>query len=84
MTLQQLEYVVALDKYRHFVTAAESCNITQSTLSSMLKKLEEELDIIIFDRNSHPIHTYTGGRRDYQTGEGRIVSCQATAGTLFG
>lgn len=61
MTLQQLEYVVALDKYRHFVTAAESCNITQSTLSSMLKKLEEELDIIIFDRNSHPIHPTRAG-----------------------
>lgn len=55
MTLQQLEYVLAVDKYRHFVTAAESCGIKQSTLSVMIKKLEEELDIIIFDRNSHPI-----------------------------
>lgn len=55
MTLQQLEYVLAVDKYRHFVTAAESCGIKQSTLSVMIKKLEEELDIVIFDRNSHPI-----------------------------
>lgn len=55
MTLQQLEYVIALDQHRHFVNAAESCGITQSTLSSMLRKLEEELDIVIFDRNSHPI-----------------------------
>lgn len=55
MTLQQLEYILAIDEHRHFVRAAESCGITQSTLSSMLKKLEEELDLVIFDRNSHPV-----------------------------
>ena len=55
MTLQQMEYIVAVDKYRHFVKAAESCNITQSTLSSLIQKLETELDVTIFDRNSHPI-----------------------------
>ena len=47
MTLQQLEYIVAVDKYRHFVKAAESCEITQSTLSSLIQKLENELDAII-------------------------------------
>lgn len=55
MTLQQMEYIVALDKYRHFARAAESCGITQSTLSSLIQKLETELDVTIFDRNSHPI-----------------------------
>lgn len=55
MTLQQMEYIVALDKYRHFARAAESCGITQSTLSSLIQKLENELDVTIFDRNSHPI-----------------------------
>lgn len=55
MTLQQLEYIVAVDKYRHFVRAAESCGITQSTLSSLIQKLETELDISIFDRTSHPV-----------------------------
>lgn len=55
MTLNQLEYIVAVDKFRHFVRAAESCNVTQSTLSSMVHKLENELDVIIFDRNSHPV-----------------------------
>lgn len=55
MTLQQLEYVVAVDKYRHFVKAAESCGVTQSTLSSLIRKFEEELDITIFDRNAHPV-----------------------------
>lgn len=50
-----MEYIVAVDKYRHFVRASESCGVTQSTLSSMIQKLEEELDVQIFDRNSHPI-----------------------------
>lgn len=61
MTLQQLEYVIALDEHRHFVKAAEACNITQSTLSSMLHKLEEELDLQLFDRNSHPIKPTLAG-----------------------
>lgn len=55
MTLQQMEYIVAVDKYRHFAKAAESCGITQSTLSSMIQKLEYELDVTIFDRSSHPV-----------------------------
>ena len=55
MTLQQLEYIVAVDKYRHFVKAAESCGVTQSTLSSLIQKLEAELDATIFDRTQHPV-----------------------------
>ena len=55
MTIQQLEYVVALDKTRHFVRAAEMCGVTQPTLSAMVQKLEDELDCRIFDRSSHPL-----------------------------
>lgn len=55
MTLQQMEYIVAVDKYRHFARAAESCGVTQSTLSSLIQKLEYELDVTIFDRSNHPI-----------------------------
>ena len=55
MTLQQLEYIVALDKTRHFVRAAEMCGVTHPTLSAMIQKLEDELDCRIFDRSSHPI-----------------------------
>lgn len=55
MTLQQMEYIVAVDKYRHFARAAESCGVTQSTLSSLVQKLEYELDAAIFDRSSHPV-----------------------------
>jgi len=55
MNLQQLEYIIAVDQYRHFVKAAEKSFVTQPTLSMMIKKLEEELDLTIFDRNKHPI-----------------------------
>lgn len=61
MTLQQMEYIVAVDKYRHFAKAAESCGISQSTLSSLVQKLEFELDVTIFDRKSHPIKPTTVG-----------------------
>ena len=55
MTLQQLRYVVAIDDYRHFGKAAEACGLTQSTLSLMVKKMEEELDVRLFDRDVHPV-----------------------------
>lgn len=51
MTIQQLEYIVALDNYRHFVKAAEHCFVTQPTLSMQVKKLEEEFGVQIFDRS---------------------------------
>jgi LysR family hydrogen peroxide-inducible transcriptional activator len=55
MNLQQLEYIVAVDIHRHFVTAAQKCFVTQATLSMMIKKLEEELGIKIFDRSKQPV-----------------------------
>ncbi len=55
MTFQQLEYIVALSKTKHFVNAAEMCGVTQPTLSMMIQKLEDELDVKIFDRSKHPI-----------------------------
>jgi LysR family hydrogen peroxide-inducible transcriptional activator len=62
MNLQQLEYILALDKFKSFSKAAESCYITQATLSTMVKKLEEELDVIIFDRKTNPIITTECGK----------------------
>jgi len=55
ITLIQLEYIVAVDTYRHFATAAEKCFVTQPTLSMQIKKLEENLDIILFDRTKQPV-----------------------------
>ena len=63
MTLQQLEYIVALDKSRHFVRAAERCGVTQPTLSAMVQKLEDELDCRIFDRSSHPLVPTEAGQQ---------------------
>ena len=63
MTLQQLRYIIAIDEYRHFGKAAEACGLTQSTLSLMVKKIEEELDVRIFDRESHPIAPTEIGRK---------------------
>ncbi|QRR01220.1 hydrogen peroxide-inducible genes activator [Dyadobacter sandarakinus] len=68
MNIQQLEYIVAVDNYRHFVQAAEHCNVTQPTLSMMIRKLEEELSIKIFDRTKQPV---------VPTGIGREVIDQA-------
>ena len=55
MTLQQLEYILAVDEHRHFTKAAEQCFVTQPTLSAMIQKLEDELDVKIFDRTQQPI-----------------------------
>lgn len=55
MTLVQLEYIVAVDTYRSFVSAAEKCFVTQPTLSMQVQKLEEYLNVKIFDRSKQPI-----------------------------
>lgn len=52
MNLQQLKYVVAVNRFRNFAKAAKACNVSQPTLSAMLQKLEEELDIRIFERSN--------------------------------
>jgi LysR family hydrogen peroxide-inducible transcriptional activator len=55
MTITQLQYVLAVAKYQNFTLAAEKCYVTQPTLSMQVQKLEEELDILIFDRSKKPI-----------------------------
>lgn len=57
MNLQQLEYIIAVDRFKHFSKAADYCNVTQATLSAMIKKLEEELGQVIFDRKHTPVVT---------------------------
>ena len=63
ITLTQLEYIIAVDTYRHFGKAAEACFITQPTLSMQIKKLEEDLEIIIFDRSKQPLIPTDIGQR---------------------
>ena len=63
MTLQQLHYIVAVHEYRHFGQAATACKVTQSTLSSMIQKLETEMDVVIFDRKSQPVEPTALGQK---------------------
>lgn len=62
MNLQQLEYILAVDKHQHFVRAAEHCHVTQPSLSMMIQKLEDELGIKIFDRKKQPIQPTEDGK----------------------
>lgn len=55
MTITQLQYLVALDDFRHFALAANHCCVTQPTLSMQIQKLEEKLGTKIFDRNKQPV-----------------------------
>jgi LysR family hydrogen peroxide-inducible transcriptional activator len=63
MTLTQLEYILAVNKFRHFGKAARSCFVTQPTLSMQLQKLEDELGIVIFDRSKSPVLPTSEGER---------------------
>lgn len=62
VSLIQLSYIVAVDNYRHFATAAKHCFVTQPTLSMQIQKLEEELGILIFDRSKQPVAPTDIGR----------------------
>lgn len=57
MTIVQLSYIVAVDKYKNFGVAAQSCSVTQPTLSMQIQKLEDELGVLLFDRTEQPIKT---------------------------
>jgi len=63
MTIIQLEYVIAVDTYKNFAEAAKSCFVTQPTLSMQIKKLEEEMNILLFDRSKKPVMTTEIGRK---------------------
>ncbi|AHW59752.1 LysR family transcriptional regulator, hydrogen peroxide-inducible genes activator [Draconibacterium orientale] len=75
ITLTQLEYITAVDTHRHFGKAAEACFITQPTLSMQIKKLEEDLEIIIFDRSKQPLIPTDVGVRIIE--QARVVLKQA-------
>ena len=63
MTLQQLKYILAIDRHRNFAKAAEVLGVTQPTLSSMLSKLEEELDVRLFDRTNKSVRPTLVGEK---------------------
>jgi LysR family transcriptional regulator, hydrogen peroxide-inducible genes activator len=55
MTLTELRYIVAVARERHFGRAAEACFVSQPTLSVAIKKLEEELDVKLFERGASEV-----------------------------
>ena len=63
MNIQQIKYIVALDRLRNFARAAEACDVSQPTLSAMVQKLEEELDVRIFERTNKTVTTTAAGMR---------------------
>jgi LysR family hydrogen peroxide-inducible transcriptional activator len=63
MTITQLQYVLAVAEYKNFTLAAEKCFVTQPTLSMQIQKVEEELDIQIFDRTKKPIQLTEIGQK---------------------
>lgn len=63
MTITQLQYVLAIAEYKNFTKAAEKCFVTQPTLSTQIQKLEDELDILIFDRSKKPIELTEVGKK---------------------
>ncbi len=63
MTLQQMEYIVAVYRCRHFARAAEQCGVTQPTLSAMIRKFETELGVKIFERSSQQVVPTEIGRK---------------------
>ena len=63
MNVQQLKYIVALNRFRNFARAAEACQVSQPTLSAMLVKLEEELDTRIFERSNKSVSPTASGKK---------------------
>ncbi|MEN8815564.1 MAG: LysR substrate-binding domain-containing protein [Nonlabens sp.] len=63
MTITQLKYVLAVAQYQNFTRAADKVFVTQPTLSMQIQKLEDELDVQIFDRSKKPIELTDTGRK---------------------
>lgn len=63
MTLTELRYIVAVSRELHFGRAAAACFVSQPTLSVAIKKLEDELDVTIFERRPHDVTITPVGRR---------------------
>ena len=66
MTITQLYYVLAVAEHQNFTKAAEKCFVTQPTLSMQIQKLEDQLDVQIFDRSKKPIELTEIGKKIVQ------------------
>ncbi|MCK5725119.1 MAG: LysR family transcriptional regulator, partial [Gammaproteobacteria bacterium] len=62
MNIRELEYLIAIDEERHFHRAAERCFVSQPTLSGQLKKLEQELGVLLVERNNRQVSMTEAGQ----------------------
>ncbi|WP_432709554.1 LysR substrate-binding domain-containing protein [Pedobacter sp.] len=76
MNIQQLEYIIAVDHFKNFTKAAARCFVTQATLSAMVKKLEEELEVILFDRTPQGVFTTNAGKEIIEEAKKVILHSQ--------
>lgn len=79
MTLQQLKYIIAIDRHRNFARAAAELDITQPTLSALLQKLENELDVRIFHRSNKGVCPTPAGRKILQQAEKAVKEAERIA-----
>ena len=79
MTLQQLKYIIAIDRHRNFARAAAELDITQPTLSALLQKLENELDVRIFHRSNKGVCPTPAGRKILQQAERAVKEAERIA-----
>jgi LysR family hydrogen peroxide-inducible transcriptional activator len=63
MNIHQFQYIISLAEKKHFEKAADACFISQSTLSTMVAKFEDEIGIMIFDRKKKPLEVTAEGKR---------------------
>lgn len=63
MNIRDLHYIVAVAKYKHFGKAADACYVSQPALSAQIKKLEEELNVQIFERSNKKVFVTTIGKK---------------------
>jgi len=89
-TITQLEYILAVQKTKHFGKAAELCGVSQPSLSAQIQKVEDELEITIFDRSKKPILTTDMGQKVIEIAKGvihehgKLRNIRAHAGEVSG
>lgn len=76
MTITQLQYILAVAEYKNFTLAAEKSFVTQPTLSMQVQKLEDELDVLIFDRGKKPISITEVGKKIVGQAKNIIVEAE--------
>jgi len=75
----QLSYLVSLDRNRHFGRAARECHVTQPTLSMQIQKLEEDLEVTLFDRSKNPVEPTEIGLRIIEQAEKALLEVSKIA-----